>query len=309
MLYFETRINGFCFLYTDNALTSIIMRNLAIIFSLTFLFVSCSRESLTTDPTPDTAQPVVYMDFAYGSQSLQKMDVFLPGGRSVDKTKTIVVIHGGAWVDGDKSDMAYVVDSLKKRLPAFALVNLNYRLAINGSINVFPSQEMDVKMAIESYLAKSANYGISQDIVLLGGSAGAHLALLHGYKNDPDRHVKAVIDFFGPTDLTAIWNEGFFQQLALMAVTGKTYAQDPAIYTQSSPITFINAQSPPTIVLQGGMDDIVVPEQSYVLIAKLNSYNVPHQLVFYPNEGHGFSASNNIDALLKSLSFIAQYVK
>jgi len=287
------------------------MRRILFIFSVVFLLTSCGRDVLTTDPEPipNTTQPVAYPDFAFGTHNLQKMDIFLPGGRSVNTTKTMVVIHGGGWMDGDKSEMTYVVDSLKKRLPGYAFINLNYRLASDGLSNFFPAQETDVKTAIESYLAKSVTYSVSKDIVILGASAGAHLALLHGYKNDPGRHVKTVIDFFGPADLVAIWNEGFLPQLALMAVTGKTYTQDPAIYTQSSPVNFITPQSPPTIVLQGGRDDIVLPEQSNLLIAKLNAKGVSNQLVLYPGEGHGFSTANNIDAMLKSIAFIAKYVK
>ncbi len=285
------------------------MRRIAILFSTIFLLASCGHDALTPDPVTNPAQPLVYTDLAYGTQALQKMDIFLPAGRSVSTTKTIVVIHGGAWLEGDKSEMTYVVDSLKRRLPTWAFINLNYRLAINGASDLFPAQENDVKTAIESYLAKSASYLISKDIVILGASAGAHLALLHGYKNDPDKHVKAIVDFYGPTDLVAMWNDGFIIQLGLILVTGKTYDQDPAIYTQSSPINFINAQSPPTIALQGGKDDLVYPTQSNMLIDKLNLKGVSNQLVYYPNEGHGFTTVNDIDAMLKSLAFITKYVK
>ncbi len=287
------------------------MRQIIAVCILILLFASCNRETLSPDPDPviEPLPPVTYTDLSYGTQQLQKMDVFLPGGRTANTTKTIVVIHGGAWLDGDKSEMTFVVDSLKKRLPNYAFINLNYRLAINGATSLFPAQEMDVKNAIEFYLAKSASYSISKDIIVLGASAGAHLALLHSYKNDPDKHVKAVIDFFGPTDLVAIWNEGFLQQFALMAVTGKTYDQDPAIYTQSSPVNFISSQSPPTIALQGSLDDIVSPVQTTLLIDKLNSKGVSNQMVLYPYEEHGFSTAGNIDALARSLAFIAKYVK
>ena len=281
------------------------MRHLLIISSIVLLFASCSSEELT----PNSNEPVVYTNVEFGGDALQKMDIYLPAGRSVSATKTIVVIHGGSWTSGDKSEMTEVVDSLKNRLPNYAFINLNYRLVANNAINVFPAQENDVKTAIELYLSKSSEYEISKDIVVLGASAGAHLAMLHSYKNDPGKHVKAVIDLFGPTDLVAAWNEGFLQQLALTVVTGKTYAQDPAIYTQSSPVNFITAQSPPTIAFHGGIDIVVNPAQTNILIAKLNSMGVSNQLVFYPNEGHGFSQTNNTDAITKVLIFISKYVK
>ena len=281
------------------------MRNIYIVSLLLLFLASCNSETLT----PNSNESAAYPNVEFGSDALQKMDVFLPAGRTVNTTKTIVIIHGGSWTSGDKSEMTAVVDSLKKRLPNYAFINLNYRLAVNNAINVFPAQENDVKAAIEFYLGKSSTYEISKDIIVLGASAGAHLAMLHSYKNDTDKHVKAVVDLFGPTDLVEEWNEGFLPQLALMAATGKTYDQDPAIYTQSSPVNFITAQSPPTIAFQGGMDYIVIPAQTNILIAKLNSMGVSNQLVMYPNEGHGFSQANNTDAITKTLIFISKYVK
>jgi len=281
------------------------MRNIYIVSLLLLFLASCNSETLT----PNSNESAAYPNVEFGSDALQKMDVFLPAGRTVNTTKTIVIIHGGSWTSGDKSEMTAVVDSLKKRLPNYAFINLNYRLAVNNAINVFPAQENDVKAAIEFYLGKSSTYEISKDIIVLGASAGAHLAMLHSYKNDPDKHVKAVVDLFGPTDLVEEWNEGFLPQLALMAATGKTYDQDPAIYTQSSPVNFITTQSPPTIAFQGGMDYIVIPAQTNILIAKLNTMGVSNQLVMYPNEGHGFSQANNTDAITKTLIFISKYVK
>ncbi len=111
--------------------------------------------------------------------------------------------------------------------------------------------------------------------------------MLYSYKDDTEKHVKVVVDFFGPTDLLAFWNEGLNQQLALTSVTGKLYDQDPDLYVQSSPINFITPQSPPTIAIQGGADPLVSPSQTYSLIAKLQEKSVTNQLVYYESGGHG----------------------
>ena len=285
------------------------MRKLIIIFSLILLIDSCKKNDTLTPDSPNLEVAIAYSDVGYGTDPLQKMDIDLPAGRGVNLTKTIVVIHGGSWIDGDKADMTFVVDSIKKRSPNFAFINLNYRLAINSSSDLFPTQELDVKSAIEFYLSKTAGYGVSQDLIVLGASAGAQLALLHSYKNDPNKHVKAVVDFFGPTDLVSIWNQGLLQQIALIAVIGQSYSQDSTMYKQSSPINFVNAQNPPTIALQGGLDDIVIPVQTTMLIDKLNAAGVTNQLVIYPNEGHGFTDADNTDALNKILPFLATYAK
>ncbi len=285
------------------------MRQFFFLFTLFFFVASCKKDTTTPAPPETIAKPLTSLDVSYGSDVVQKVDIYLPGGRTVTTTKTMVIIHGGAWLDGDKADMTFVVDSMKKRSPNLALINVNYRLAVYGVSNLFPTQELDVKAAIDFYLAKSTEYLVSKDLIILGASAGAHLALLHAYKNDPDKHVKAVIDFFGPTDLVAIWNQGYYQQLALTAAIGKLYTDDPAIYTRSSPINYVTAQSPPTIVLQGLIDDIVLPVQSTTLVDKLNNAGISNQLVTYPNEGHGFSDAANTDALNKILPFLVKYVK
>jgi len=269
--------------------------------------ISCSKEKDPEDTKPIVS--AVYTNISYGSDALQVMDVYLPEKRNVKTTKTIVVIHGGGWVGGDKTEMTILIDSLQKRMKNYAFINLNYRLAVNNSINVFPSQENDVKSGIEFYLSKSGEYLVSKDLVVLGGSAGGHLALLHSYKNDPEKHVKAVVDFFGPSNLVAAWNDGLIQQLVLIGAIGKTYDQDPQIYIQSSPVNFITAQTPPTIALQGGQDFVVLPAQSQILINKLNSAGVSNQLVLYPADGHGFSGPNTIDAYNKVQSFIEQHVR
>ncbi|MCW3119058.1 MAG: alpha/beta hydrolase [Chitinophagaceae bacterium] len=268
-----------------------------------FLIASCVKQD-TVSPGSGTNTAQTTSDVSYGTDAKQKIDIYLPAGRGVENTKTVVLIHGGGWVEGDKSDMTFGVDSLKTRLPGYAIININYRLAFNATTNLFPAQENDVKAAIDFYLGKSAEYKVSKDLIVLGASAGAHLALLHSFKNDPEKHVKAVIDFFGPADLTTLWNGGPVQQLILVSVTGKSYDQDPAIYEQSSPVNFITAQTPPTIVLQGGTDNLVPPEQATILISKLQEKGVVNQLVFYPSEGHGWTGSNLIDSFEKIQAFV-----
>ncbi len=251
-----------------------------------FIIASCTKKD--NNPSGNgTTQPQTYMDISYGTDARQKIDIYLPGGRTEIITKTVVIIHGGGWTEGDKSEMNFVADSLKKRLPGYAFINVNYRLASDNTTNLFPTQEDDIKTAIDFYLSKSSDYKVSKDLIVAGASAGAHLALLYGYKDDPGKHVKAVVNYFGPTDLVALWNAGIVQQLILFGATGKLYDQDPVLYSQSSPVNFITTQTPPTIAIQGGADPLVPPAQTTVLLASLQEKAVTNQLVYYPAGGHG----------------------
>lgn len=188
-----------------------------------FIFLIVTQVSCKKDIDPEPVllvEAASFLNTSYGSGPQKIMDISLTENRNDNITKTIVVIHGGSWTGGDKTEMTPVINSLQKRLPLYAIINLNYRLAYNNSVNVFPAQEDDIKSAIEFYLSKSKEYKVSKDLILVGASAGAHPALLHSYKNDPGKHVKTVVDFFGPTNLVAAWNDGSLNQLILFGAIG-----------------------------------------------------------------------------------------
>ncbi len=267
---------------------------------LTVILSSCKKE-------PASREELIIKDVSYGESVQQKMDIYLPDDRASASTKTVVFIHGGGWVEGDKSEMNPYVDTLRKLMPGYAVVNMNYRLAWNNSVNLFPTQENDVKSAIEYYLNHAEEYVVSDDLVLLGASAGGHLAMLHAYKNDPDGHIRAVVDFFGPYDLASLWNYGIIQQLILYGATGVFLADNPSLYASSSPSQYITGGSPPTIALQGGADPLVPPSQTSQLIAGLDAAGVINQLVYYPGEGHGWTGANMVDSFRKIVKFISDH--
>jgi acetyl esterase/lipase len=244
-------------------------------------------------------------DVSYGEDTAQRMDIYLPAGRSFNTTKSIILIHGGGWNSGSKNDFVTYIDSFKRRMPDYAIFNLNYRL-VNGS-NLFPTQENDVKAAVDFIADKAREYHINKDqLVLLGASAGGHLALLQAYKyNDPK--VKAVIDFFGPTDLTTMYQHPWHPMVpfALQMITGTTPQSNAKLYQQSSPINFVSPTGAPTLIFHGGRDQIVDVTQSKALKKKLDQTGVKNELIIYPNERHGWYGST----LSKSFDVIEEFLK
>ena len=269
----------------------------------TLVFSSCKK-----DDGPEQDMSVTMLNVSYGTNAQQKMDVYLPATRSATTTKVMIMIHGGGWNTGDKVDFNEYVDSLKKREPSYAIFNINYRLA--NTPDLFPAQELDVKAAVEFIYNKRQEYNISDKFVLVGGSAGAHLALLQGYKYSTSVKPKAIIDFFGPTDLIDMYNNppNPLVQSLLVAVTGVTPTAN-TLYTQSSPINFISSQSPPTMILHGGTDIVVAPSQSVLLDTRLQTAGVIHQYFFYPTEGHGWVGANLSDSFNKIQAFLAANVQ
>jgi acetyl esterase/lipase len=276
---------------------------------LSVLLFSCKKESA---PAPDTNTAKTIFNVKYGTNALQNMDVYLPAGRATGTTKVLVMIHGGSWIGGDKNDLNAFVDTMKRRASDYAIFNINYRLSAAPD-NVFPTQENDVKAALDFIYSKSAEYFISDKYVLIGASAGAHLAMLQGYKYTSPVKPKAIVSFFGPSDLKDMYDNpvggSALLSAGLATSIGFTPATNAAIYTSSSPINFITANSIPTILLHGGLDPLVKPSQSESVRNKLQSFGIANQYVFYPTGGHGdWNDATYSDAFTKIQAFLTTYV-
>jgi acetyl esterase/lipase len=256
-----------------------------------------------------TLPSAVMLNVAYGTDPKQVMDIYLPAGRSSQSTRVMFLIHGGSWSGGDKNGFKAYIDSMKHRLTDYAFVNLNYRL-VNSTQNKFPTQENDVKAAIAFVMNKTTDYHVSQNVVLLGASAGAHLALLQAYKYTDPVKVKAVVSFFGPSDFNYMYDNPVFPQVPqlLELLLGGSPVNNEAAYFQSSPINYVTAESCPTLIFQGGKDPLVHPKQSELLEEKLQKEGVVNKLVVYPNEGHGWKGSSLGDSFNKITTFLEENI-
>lgn len=282
-------------------------KKLVLLFCITASVLSCKKESTTNN---NEVKAINYANVPYGSDALQVMDVYLPSGRSQASTKSIVLLHGGAWATGDKAEFLLFIDSLKKYLPGYAIFNINYRLYGVGG-NKFPTQELDTKAGIEFIYSKRTEYGISDNFTLMGTSAGGHLALLYAYKYSTPVKIKLVVDFYGPTDIKDLYDHpGLSPQAALAEIVGATPDADPGLYFQCSPINYAtNSAACPTIILHGSDDVLVDPaRQSKKLRNKLMIEGVAVQYVEYPGSGHGFwGSATYADAFSQIKSFASQH--
>jgi acetyl esterase/lipase len=288
------------------------MRPFRYIIFLLFAAIVFSCKKTDTLNSNITVAAKTILNVAYGTDAKQVMDIYLPVSRRADSTKVIVMIHGGAWSSGDKSDFAAAVDTLKKRLPDYAIFNINYRLS-DGVNNIFPTQENDVKTAVRYIYGKASDYQVSTKFVLMGASAGGHLAMLQGYKDSVPVKPKAIVSFFGPSDMMDMYFNPVGGNPLLAAgvaqAVGRTPFVDPQIYISSSPVNFITGGSAPTILLHGGLDPLVQPSQSIAVQTRLSFFNITNQYVFYPTGGHGdWDATTYTDAFNKIQAFLTANV-
>lgn len=278
-----------------------------LLYSLIFMFVftSCQKESNESE----NVAAKTLLNVSYGGDDRQKMDVYLPANRTKESTKAVVLVHGGSWTSGNKTELAAYIDTFKKRMPELAIININYRLAGNGV--TLAAAEQDVNTAIQFIANSAEEWGINKaNIGLLGVSAGAHLALLNAYKQSSPVRIKAVIDYFGPTDLVTMYQQPWHPLVTVLlnAVMGTTPDANMEAYRQSSPIQFVTAQSPPTLILHGSADEVVAVSQSQALKAKLDAAGATSQLHIYNGEGHGWFGATMAHSFDLVQAFLNQHL-
>jgi acetyl esterase/lipase len=275
------------------------MKKVALIFLLGTA-IGCSNSNNTNTETL-AAQDI--LNVAYGTDSQQKMDVYLPAGRN-QNTKVIILVHGGGWSGGSRSEFGYFVPQLKAEFPGHAIVNIDYRLATLASPG-FPKQVNDIE-AVIAFL-KNSDYNISDDYAFIGASAGAHLSMLYAYEYDTAHDVKAVCSIVGPADFTDpsyTQNPLFTNGLAYL-VGNVSNTENPGLYADVSPSLQVSAQSPPTIMFYGGQDPLVPATQGPRLKAKLDESGVYNELHLYPNGGHGnWDAPTMLNFQTKLMAFL-----
>jgi acetyl esterase/lipase len=208
----------------------------------------------------------------------------------------IIMVHGGAWVAGSRdtmSDWSKWFVSL-----GYTVFDIDYRLAPPATWQSAPG---DVKCAIGWVKERADGFGINKDaITLFGSSAGGHLALLAGYAsnrqiapscNVDDTKVAGVISVAGPTDLRAYYNPPpawLTNQKKIHAFMGGSPEQYPERYRIASPISYVQARVPPTLLLYGTYDRLVPPSQSMTLANKLRAAHAPVVEVPLFGVNHGF---------------------
>ncbi len=211
----------------------------------------------------------------------------------------IVVIHGGAWRQGDKSMHANEIRSFAKH--GFVSASIQYRFCPKYR---FPAQVEDVKCAVRYLRAHADKYGIDPDrIGAVGFSAGAHLSMLLGAM-DPDdgfegqggwadqpSKVQAVVSFFGPTELAA----DDIPELSIPlvnALIGGPKEEHLQAFRDASPLTYISRGDAPMLLFQGTEDLLVPYSQAIKMVTAMTEADVPGRVEFLIDAGHGWGGAD-----------------
>ncbi len=262
-----------------------------------------------------------YTDLAYGEASRQKMDLYLPFEHD-EEVGLILYIHGGAWIQGDKSSYSSTAKNTAKKY-GYATASINYRY-ISETVNMFDLLD-DIESALKTIKETASTNGIKIEKVLLTGySAGAHLSLLYGYSRVDTAPIKpvAIISLSGPTDFTDsayyenndLGSETVIPELFSFAC-GKDFTNETidTVITELlaiSPISYITESTVPTIICHGDKDNIAPYSNAVTLDQKLTEKGVKHEFITYNNSGHELKGDTATKNRYNSLfqQYIAEYL-
>jgi acetyl esterase/lipase len=254
-------------------------------------------------------------DVIYGRKAglALTLDVFMP--KKEANGRAVLFVVSGGWFSNPKAiQPVFFQEFLKRGYTVFAIVH--------GSQPKFTIPEIleDMHRSVRFLRYHAKDYKVDPErFAILGASAGGHLSLMQGTAGeqgnpkaeDPvDRvssRVQAVAAFFPPTDFLNWGQPGHeminraFRPPFTAAVDYHEFNKEKALYipitdekklreisAKVSPITHVNAESAPTLLIHGDKDDLVPLQQSEIMLEKLKKAGVPAELIVRKGVGHGW---------------------
>jgi acetyl esterase/lipase len=282
---------------------------------------SAASAATITRPAPGAHGPdwngertVTYCD--EGGASLS-MSLFAPSLEE-HPVPAVLQVHGGRWQRGARwtslSQSETATDLVKA---GFVVASIDYRLAPE---NPWPDQIDDVGCAVRFLRAHAAELGIEPDrIAAWGTSAGGQLVSLlatapraepwnKGPYADESDQVAAVVDEFGPADLTtADWPRSSSD--FIRTVFGSLPGSANPVLKAASPVTYVAADDPPFLIIQGLDDQVVPASQSMDFANRLRSVGVPVDLVLVHGGQHGLETPGQTPSPSDISSLITSYLE
>ncbi len=246
------------------------------------------------------AEPRILRDLEYArvADKPLQLDLYLPA-KTTPPPPLLIYVHGGAWRSGTKSDVP-ILPLLEK---GYAIASVEYRLTPEAP---FPANVHDLKSAIRYLRAKASEHGYDpKRFIIVGSSAGGHLAALVGVSNghkelegkvgkflNQSSDVQAIVSFYGAANLQTILKQSTSHGLevrvpALQLLLGGQPEEKPDLAKTASPVAQMDKNDPPLLLIHGDKDPQMPIEQSYELQAAYEKLKLPVQFEVIHGGLHG----------------------
>ena len=299
------------------------MKFIRLLILVLALQVSQTSLSQTSNPVIEVFPKgtILHGNINYANDTLQKhlLDIYLPQKVS-GKIPLVVFVHGGGWLVNDKyADIGYMKNTVAEIINSgYALASIDYRFATQA---IFPAQIQDCNRAVSFLYDNAEKYGFDKDrFALMGFSAGGHLASLQGLSNNNqiddfyapstsrDFSFKAVVDFYGPSELTSL-KSSEDPKAPESILLGATPVARPDLSKIASPVTYVDKNDPPFLIIHGGNDEIVWNRQSKLLNGWLTTLGVENELIIVPGAPH-FGDMFDVEIIrAKVMAFLEKHLK
>jgi len=226
------------------------------------------------------------------------LDAYVPDTPAHHPHPAVILIHGGGWRSGDRSQTV----PMAQRLAAagYVAVAVEYRLSPEAR---YPAALHDLKSAVRWLRAHARELTLdTARIAALGCSAGGHLAALLGTTAGEQRFegnggtpghtstIQAIVDIDGVLDFThpaeSGKDTGSAKPSAGASWLGATYRERPDLWREASPLQHVSRQTPPVLFLNSSLDRFHAGRHE--MIVKLQAYGIPSHVQTFPDTPHPF---------------------
>ena len=289
-----------------------------------FIFLIGYTDCLSQDnPVINIFPPgtILHGNIKYNDDTIKKhlLDIYLPANAK-GKIPLVIFVHGGGWLVNDKyADMGYMKKTVAEIVASgFALASIDYRFSTEA---VFPAQILDCNRAV-SYLYDNADkFGFDKNrFAVMGFSAGGHLATMMGLSKNNDVNAffmpgssrkfsfKGVVDFYGPAELLLFpGNDDVKSPEAILI--GAAPLERPDLSRVASPVSYVDKNDPPFLIIHGEKDELVSTKQSKLLSAWLGLAGVPNELIIVKDAPHFGAMFDADDIRIKVIDFLKTSLK
>ena len=288
-----------------------------------FLLLTLSNSFSQTNPVIHIFPQgtILHGNVPYNNDTLPKhlLDIYVPANAR-GKLPLVIFIHGGGWLSNDKyADMGYMKKTVSEIISnGFALASIDYRFSTQA---VFPAQMLDCNRAISFLYDNADKYGFDKNrFAVIGFSAGGHLASLVGLSKNNNISAffmpgtsksfsfKAVVDFYGPAELIMFPGAGDAKSPEALLI-GAAPLDRPDLAKTASPVTYVDKDDPPFLIIHGEKDELVSPDQSRLLSSWLKLSGVPKELIIVKDAPHFGVMFDSDEIRNKVVSFLRMQLK
>jgi len=259
---------------------------------LFFFLYSIARARLPINPGRSFEH--ITREYRKSESRTLKLDIWYPHTAST-RYPVVFFAHGGGWVSGFRNQPNNISWCRFLASKGFAAVSIDYRYGFTSTMEEILS---DYQAALNFVRKNAESLHLDPDnIILMGLSAGGHLALLYAsyytYTRSHNRMagIRGVVAYYAPSNLRDIFSpkeKSIFARFATAATLKGTPRSVSDAYRYYSPVEWLSERMIPTIVVHGREDKVVPLHSSTELAEKMKSLGVACTFLIHSDAGHGF---------------------